>query len=216
MKRKLDRYVELLACENEKINLVSRRCTREDLERHCEDALVAARWFQFNGNDIVDVGSGGGFPGIPLAIANPSGKFTLVEADLKKSDFLRLVVRELLLENVEVVRERAETFGQCEKGREKFDVAVARAVAGLNILAEFALPLVRVGGVFIAWKGRNYAVEIEEARDALEILGGKVERVRTYVLLESERHLVEIRKVSSTPERFPRRVGVPAKRPLSR
>lgn len=214
MRERFERYKCLLLEENKKINLVSRRCTVEELEMHVQDAIVAHRYWDFRGQQVVDVGSGGGFPGVPLAIACPEGMFTLVEADLKKSQFLQRAAAELGLQNVRVIRERAEVVGRDPYYRERFDFALARAVAQLNTLAEYALPLVRRGGLFLAWKGRNYEVEIEMAENALEILGGHLEEIKKYILVDSERCILAVRKVKPTLQRFPRRTGVPGKRPL--
>jgi len=213
-KESLNRFMDLLLSENEKTNLVSRRLTQTDLEQHVEDALAACPYQEFSGREVIDVGSGGGFPGVPLAIAFPAGRFTFVEADLKKSQFLMRVCQELNLVNTRVVRERAEVLGRDPRYREKFDVATARAVAELNVLLEYVLPLVKVGGEFIAWKGKNYPVELERAGPAMETLGGDLQEVKKYILGDGYRYLLFIKKVAATPERFPRRTGVPAKRPL--
>ncbi len=213
MKEVLQKFKELLLEENEKINLISRRADPNDVDRHIEDALTACKHFDFDDKKIIDVGSGAGFPGIPLAAACPRGQFTLLESELKKSQFLVMAIEVLGLKNVKIWRERAEVAGRTV-GREGFDCAVARAVSELNTLAEYVLPLVKVDGVFLAWKGRNYSVELERAENALQELGGQVEDIKSYSLGGSQRYLLVIKKVKSTPNRFPRRVGVPKKRPL--
>ena len=213
MKEVLLKFKEMLLEENEKINLISRRADATDVDRHIEDALVAGNYYNFDDKKVIDVGSGAGLPGIPLAAACPRGEFTLLESELKKSQFLAMAVEVLGLMNVKIWRERAEAAGRTVS-REGFDYAVARAVSELNTLAEYALPLVKVGGTFLAWKGRNYAVELERGQNALMVLGGQLEDVKSYSLGGSQRYLLVIKKVKSTPNRFPRRIGVPKKRPL--
>ena len=165
---------------------------------------------------VIDVGSGAGFPGLPLKIAYPAMKLTLVESVGKKVSFLRHVVRTLELEGVEIVQERAETLGQTPAYRENFDWALARAVAVLPVLAEYLLPLVHVGGSMIAMKGESGPAEAHSAERAMRLLGGHLRKLVPVTLpgVADERYLVVIDKLAATPKDFPRRVGVPAKRPL--
>ena len=165
---------------------------------------------------IVDVGSGAGFPGVPLKIVQPDLSLTLLEATEKKVRFLEHLVGSLELENVTVLHARAEEAGQKVPHRSGYNVAVARAVAALPVLAEYLLPFVRVGGTAIAQKGQYPAQELQAATNAVATLGGVIKQVVSVNIaeLDGERHLICIQKVTSTPRQYPRRTGVPAKKPL--
>jgi 16S rRNA (guanine527-N7)-methyltransferase len=165
----------------------------------------------------IDVGSGAGFPGVVLRIAMPALRLTLLEATGKKAEFLRFLIERLGLTDVTVINARAEEAGQDPVHRERYDLALARALAGMTTLAELTLPLVRVGGLVIAQKGEDPMAEVEAGRPAILTLGGQVQGIRPVVVpnLEGARHLVALRKISSTPSKFPRRPGMPAKRPLT-
>lgn len=165
---------------------------------------------------MVDIGAGAGFPGLPLKIFLPHVGLTLIESVAKKTAFLRHLVQVLGLEAVQVLTCRAEEAGRSPSHREAYDLALARAVAGLPTLVEYALPLVRPGGFFVAYKGREVEEEVSQAQTALDLLGGRLSAICPVEVpgLEAPRHLVIIEKVSPTPERFPRRPGLPAKRPL--
>jgi 16S rRNA (guanine527-N7)-methyltransferase len=165
---------------------------------------------------LIDVGAGAGFPGVPLAIAFPQLRVTLLEATGKKVAFLDDLARALALDNVTTLQGRAEDLGQREEHREQYDLAVARAVAGMRTLVEYALPFVRVNGTVIASKGADAAEETEAAAKAIQQLGGELRQVVPVVLptLDEPRGLAVIEKVAPTPARYPRRAGVPSKRPL--
>ena len=165
---------------------------------------------------IIDVGTGAGFPGLPIKIVYPALDLTLVDSVGKKVDFCRHISQKLGLENVEVIRGRAEELGQLSDHREQYDWAVARAVAILPVLAEYLLPLVRLEGGMIAMKGENAPAEAHSAENALRILGGTLRRLIPVSLpgVADERYLVVVDKVVATPRQYPRRVGLPAKRPL--
>ena len=166
---------------------------------------------------LIDVGTGAGFPGIPLKIINPSIKLTLSESVSKKADFCRIAIEELRLTNSQVITGRAETIGQDKKLRERYNWAVARAVAPLLILVEYLLPLVRIGGSVLAQKGSDVDIEIDQANNAIRILGGKLDSVIPITLPDGmgERTLIHIRKIAPTPEKYPRRPGAPKKSPLN-
>lgn len=168
------------------------------------------------GERLLDVGTGAGLPGIPLAIAAPDAEVVLLEAVRKKVGFLEGVVRELGLANVRVVWGRAEEFGRREGYRESFDRVAARAVAPLRELVEYTLPFVRLGGLFVAWKGPKAGEEIEEALGAIGVLGGKLQAVEEYRLPRGgdRRYLVVVRKERPTAPAYPRRAGVPRRKPL--
>jgi 16S rRNA (guanine527-N7)-methyltransferase len=162
------------------------------------------------------VGTGAGFPGIPLKILYPNLKLTLVESVGKKTAFCQHIVNTLKLENVNVVKARAEEVGQDRRHREKYDVAVARAVANLNVLSEYLLPLVRLGGIMLAQKGESGPAEAQSAEGAMKILGGKLKQVIPIHLpgIVDDRYLVLAEKVAAAPQNYPRKPGMPAKMPL--
>jgi 16S rRNA (guanine527-N7)-methyltransferase len=209
------RFVQLLFAENEKQNLVSRKAGSEEIEQHVRDSLQLLEWVNLVNLEVIDIGSGAGFPGLILAMACPQSRFTLLESDLKKSGFLQMVIEELGLENVLVIRERAEVLGQDRQYRNSYDVCTNRAVAAMSVVLEYGIPLIKRGGRVFLWKGRNYQQEIAEAEVALEILGGKIEDVYLYNLRQArDRAIVAVEKVGRTPGQYPRRVGAPAKSPL--
>lgn len=211
------RYAEILIEWNRRLNLTRIIEPDEIAVKHFLDSLSIYPALPPDTGRIIDVGSGAGFPGLPLKIALPHLRLTLLEATGKKTAFLRHAVETLGLAEVEILTARAEEAGHLAEHREQYDVALARAVAALPVLAEYTLPLVRVGGLVVAQKGQQPAAEIETARPALRILGGEIRRVLPVDLpgLTDARHLVLIAKKQATPSRYPRRPGLPAKRPLA-
>lgn len=215
MEYKTREFVVQLLAENQKQNLVSRKTIGDELDKHIEDSLKIAEYVSLDGQTLIDIGSGAGFPGMILAIHHPDCQVTLVESDRKKSDFLIRVGKSLELHNVEVITERAEILGQQPAHRERYTLCTSRAVASLNALVELSLPLVRVGGKAVYWKGRNHPQEIEAAGNAMLILGGEIQTIHGYSLVqERDRVLIVVRKVLPTPGKYPRRPGIPVKRPL--
>jgi 16S rRNA (guanine527-N7)-methyltransferase len=187
--------------------------------RHFLDSLTCYLAMNtITSESVVDVGTGAGFPGIPLKILCPGLRLTLIEATGKKAEFCSHVVAGLGLENVQVVHGRAEEIAQERKHREVYDIALARAVAPLRILVEYLLPFVRVGGRAIAQKGETAHAEAHEAVGAMGILGGGVDRLIPIELpgVVETRYLVVLKKIAATPEKYPRRAGIPEKRPLQR
>ena len=166
---------------------------------------------------VIDVGSGAGFPGIPLKIICPSMHLTVVESVGKKAMFCQHIVDTLGLKGVEVLQERAEVIGKQEQHRQNYDWALARAVAVMSVLMEYLLPLVKIGGYALAMKGETAPAEAHEAEHAIQVLGGHLRQLVPITLpsVEDERYLVVIDKVAATPEKYPRRVGIPGKRPLN-
>jgi len=214
MEINVKRFLDLLKEENQRQNLISRQAGQAEMERHVQDSLEGQAWIK-EGLEVVDIGSGAGFPGLVLAMTCPQARFTLIEADLKKSGFLEAVIKELGLKNVQVIRERVEKLGQDKRWREGYDLCTSRAVASVRILLEYGLPLVKPGGRLLMWKGINFRQELSEAHNALQTLGGEVEKVITYSLMSSDdRVIVAVKKVRATPDQYPRRIGVPAKKPL--
>jgi 16S rRNA (guanine527-N7)-methyltransferase len=207
----LEQYLALLLETNKSFNLTAITDPAEAWDKHVLDSLTLVRDLAAlpAGSAIVDVGSGGGLPALPLALALPALQFTLLEATAKKARFLAQAAESLGLANVQVVSERAETFGQ-GAGRERFAAATSRAVSRLPVLLELTLPLVKVGGLSLAIKGEQAALEIEEATGALRILHGHVEETRR----TQTGVVVRVRKTGQTPARYPRRAGEPKRAPL--
>jgi 16S rRNA (guanine527-N7)-methyltransferase len=206
-------YMNLLLEWNEKINLTAITEPKEIILKHFIESITIQKYINKN-DKIVDVGTGAGFPGIPLNIIKDSAKYTLVDSLNKRIKFLDEVINEIELKNMNTVHARIEDFAK--ENRENYDIAMSRAVAALNILLEYLLPLVKVGGTCICMKGSNVKEEIANSKNALEILGGKIEKVEEIILPESDmvRNIVIIKKVKNTPTRYPRKAGIPVKEPL--
>ncbi len=202
---------------NKKISLTAIRDVDGIRTKHFLDSFSCVlAWGDQPPKTLVDVGSGAGFPGIPLKILYPRLKLTLVESVAKKAKFCQHIVDTLKLDDVCVIQTRAEKLGQDPEHRESYDWAIARAVAKLPVLSEYLLPLVKVGGTMIAQKGERGLVETQEAENALRLLGGHLRQVIPVTLpgVVEERYLVLADKISATPAAYPRREGIPAKRAL--
>lgn len=203
---------------NKKFNLTSIRDPESIRTKHFLDAFSCVlAWKENPPKHLVDVGTGAGLPGIPLKILYPAMRLTLVESVGKKTSFCRHVVEVLKLEGVEVLTIRAEELGQDPAHRETYDWAVARAVANLPVLAEYLLPLVQVGGAMLAQKGESGLAEAHSAEKAFSLLGGEVRQLIPLTLpgVVEERYLVVVDKVAATPPQYPRKPGIPTKKPLS-
>lgn len=212
--KKLQLFCEFLTEYNTKINLTSITDKKEVWIKHFLDSLLGSAYFE-NGASVLEIGSGGGFPSIPLKIVREDLKFTLCDSTGKKCEYLKEAVKYLKLDNLEVVCARAEDLGKNPVYREKFDIVTARAVARMNTLSEYCLPLVKVGGKFIALKGEAKE-ELEEAAGAIDILGGKVAVTDRKELPfgYGERNVIVIEKVKNTPSCYPRGNGKERKKPL--
>jgi 16S rRNA (guanine527-N7)-methyltransferase len=213
----LSLYERELVDWNTRFNLTAIRNPQEIRIKHFLDSLTCLLALRESPVDrLIDIGTGAGFPGIPIKIIYPKMQLTLVESVGKKAEFCRHVVKILDLQRVEVVQERAETLGQNPAYREQYDWAIARAVAILPVLAEYLLPLVRVSGRMLAMKGESGPAEAHSAEQAMRVLGGHLRQLLPVTLpgVAEERYLVVIDKVAATPVGYPRKVGVPAKRPL--
>lgn len=211
-------YFKFLLSENEKYNLTAITAPEAVISKHFLDSMAVQTEVKFKkGENIIDIGSGAGFPGVVLKIANKGIVPVLLESRLKRVNFLLLLITRLKLENeIKVIHGRAEDYGQKKNYRERFDWALARAVAPMNILVEYCLPFVKVGGQCLLYKGSQYQQELEQAQTAIKILGGEVQESKIINVpgTRVERSLVIINKRKETPASYPRRTGIPKKRPL--
>jgi 16S rRNA (guanine527-N7)-methyltransferase len=210
------RYADLLIDWNLRFNLTAIVEPREIVIRHFLDSLSASRAIPPGPLKLIDVGAGAGLPGLPLKLVRPEISLTLVEATRKKCDFLKAVIDDLQLTDAQVVNARAEEAGRRAEHREKYDIAIARAVADLPVLIEYLLPFVRIGGFAVAQKSRGAADELDRADMAILLLGGLGSAVVKVSVpgLPDERALIMIEKITATSDEYPRRTGVAAKKPL--
>jgi len=202
---------------NQKFNLTAIRDVESIRTKHFLDSLSCAlAWRSSPPNRLIDIGTGAGFPGIPLKILYPSLKLTLVESVGKKAMFCQHMVGVLGLDHVEVIQARAEDLGQDPNHREKYDWAVARAVANMSVLSEYLIPLVKIGGTVLAQKGESGPAEAQSAEHAMKLLGGKLKQLIPVNLpgVVDDRYLILIDKIAATPPRYPRKPGIAAKQPL--
>lgn len=208
-------YMNLLLEWNEKINLTAITDKDEIILKHFVDCLTISKYIKENAC-IIDVGTGAGFPGIPLKISRKDVKIVLMDSLNKRINFLNEVIQSLKLENIETIHSRAEELGKNKKYREKFDVATSRAVANLNTLSEYMLPFVKKGGISICMKGPGADEEVQKGKRAISILGGEISSVDSFDLPNSDiaRNVVIINKKDVTPGKYPRKAGTPAKEPL--
>lgn len=216
-KEQFDRYYELLIEWNRVMNLTGITDYEEVNLKHFTDSLTVVRIKELkNVSSLIDVGTGAGFPGIPIKIAFPHIEVTLLDSLNKRIKFLNQVVEELGLNNVITLHGRAEDYARKTEYREKFDLCVSRAVANLSTLSEYCLPFIKKGGCFVSYKSAESDEEIKQSEKALDILGGKVKTVDKFMLPGSDmgRALVMIEKVKNTPGKYPRKAGVPSKEPL--
>jgi 16S rRNA (guanine527-N7)-methyltransferase len=209
-------YEKLLLEWNRKFNLTAITDPDEVRVKHFYDSLTCLKLIKENRFSLIDIGCGAGFPGLPLKIVRPEMKLVLVDAVRKKTDFCSAVVEALKLTDVTVIHARAEDIGRDPEHREKYDWAAARAVASLPVLAEYLLPLVKTGGCALAQKGGEPAEELAASANAIAILGGSPAETTSFKLpvRDDARTLVSIRKIKATPKKYPRKAGLPAKKPL--
>ena len=213
----LQRYEQELIDWNNRMNLTAIREPEGIRTKHFLDSYTCLLAFRdIPPTSLIDIGTGAGFPGLPLKIIYPNMRLTLVDSIGKKTTFCQHVVNVLGMEKVEVLQSRAEELGQNKAHREKYDWAVARAVANLNILVEYLLPLARVGGGILAQKGESAPAEAHAAEGAIRLLGGHLRQLIPITLpgVADERFLVVVDKIAASPPNYPRRVGVPSKTPL--
>lgn len=217
IEEKFEQYKEILKEWNQKINITTIEEDEDIYIKHFLDSVILFDKSKINEEKtIIDVGTGGGFPGIPLKIINKNYKITLLDSLKKRIDFLSLVISELKLKDINAIHGRAEDFGQNLEYREKFDICVSRAVAPLSVLSEYCLPFVKIGGYFAAYKSQNISEEIENSKNAINKLGGKIKEIREIILPGTEivRNIVIIDKVEATKKNYPRKAGKPNKDPL--
>lgn len=216
-KEQFDRYYELLIEWNKVMNLTGITEYEEVNLKHFTDSLTIVRIADMkNISTLIDVGTGAGFPGIPIKIVFPHVKVILLDSLNKRIKFLNQVIEELDLKNVVTLHGRAEDYAKKVEYREKIDLCVSRAVANLSTLNEYCLPFVRKGGYFVSYKSADSDEEIHQSEKALKILGGKIDKTDKFILPGSDmgRALVRIEKVNHTPGKYPRKAGVPSKEPI--
>ena len=213
--KSFEKYMNLLLEWNEKINLTAITQPEEIKLKHFVDSLTVLKYINED-DKVIDIGTGAGFPGIPLKIMNKNTKITLLDSLNKRINFLNIVIEKLDLSNIQAIHGRAEEIARNKLYREKYDVAVSRAVANLSTLTEYMLPFVKVGGKCICMKGANVNEELERAQNAIKELGGEIERVDNFYLSDNdnERNIIVIKKIKKTKSKYPRKAGTPSKEPL--
>ncbi len=224
-----EKYYELLIEWNSFMNLTSITDMDEVIDKHFVDSILLLKYISFTDEEesfdkiifsknssLIDIGSGAGFPGIPLKIMCPYLKFTLVDSLNKRINFLNEVIDKLSLDNITAIHSRAEIIGKNSDHREKYDICFSRAVSNLSVLSEFCLPLVKNNGYFISYKGSNIDEELDSAGNAIDILGGKVLKTESFIIpdTDNKRSLIFIKKDKATPKQYPRKEGTPLKNPL--
>lgn len=212
----LIKYNFLLVEKNKVMNLTAHKTEQESWMNNVQDSLLFVDVFRELGSVcLLDIGSGGGCPAVPIGIAAPMLKVTMLDSTLKKIDFLNSVVKELDLKNMTALHARAEELAHDGANREKFDCVTARAVAGLPTLLEYALPFLKVGGLLFAFKGKNWNLEIENSKNALKTLGCEIAAVHQKILTNDiERALIVVRKTRETDKKYPRMGNAPRTKPL--
>ncbi|MDE8733172.1 16S rRNA (guanine(527)-N(7))-methyltransferase RsmG [Eubacteriales bacterium DFI.9.88] len=215
--KKYETYMEGILKWNEAVNLTSITEPSQFIQKHYIDSLLSVIYKEFqNAELIIDVGTGGGFPGIPLALAAPDKKFVLIDSLNKRIKIIKELCGELEIDNVTAIHGRAEELARNKNHRQKYDLCVSRAVANMATLSEYCLPFIRRGGWFLAYKGPNTDEEIKESANALRMLGGKIRREEHAKLsnFNLEHKIIFIEKTGDTPSKYPRKAGTPSKDPL--
>ena len=216
-KEQFDKFYELLVEWNKVMNLTGITEYEEVNEKHFVDSLSIVKAIDMNQvHSLVDIGTGAGFPGIPLKIAFPHIKVVLLDSLNKRINFLNTVIKELGLENIETIHGRAEDFAKQLEYREQFDLCVSRAVANLATLSEYCIPYVKKDGMFVPYKSGEIDEEVEQSKKAIHVLGGKLDKVIKFQLPGTEigRSFVKIDKVQNTAKKYPRKAGLPSKEPI--
>lgn len=212
---KYQKYMDGILNWNEHINLTAITDRDEFVSKHYIDSLVCSGLEEFRASrKVLDLGTGAGFPGVPLAIANPDKKFILMDSLLKRLKIIDQLTKEIGIFNTETVHGRAEELARNKMYRESFDVCISRAVANLATLAEYCLPFVKEGGYFLAYKGPVANEELEKASKAIKVLGGEVERIEPAEFDGYKHNIVVVKKIAKTGKKYPRKAGMPSKEPI--
>ena len=214
--RKFYKYMELLLEWNNKMNLTAITDPNDIILKHFIDSVIIEKYLEQD-NKLIDVGTGAGFPGVPISIIRNDLQITLMDSLNKRIKFLDEDVEKNKLINVDTVHSRAEELARDKDFREKFDVATSRAVASLNVLLEYMIPFIKVGGYCICMKGTNIDEEVNNAQKALDLLKCKIEKIDKFVLPGSDygRSIIIVKKIGKTSDKYPRKPGTPAKEPLA-
>lgn len=207
-------YMNGILSWNDKINVTAIKDEKEFIVKHFVDSLTAKDYIATE-DRVLDIGTGAGFPGIPLKLVHSNNKFVLVDSVNKKLNVIRDLIPKLELKNIECIHGRAEDLANNKEYRETFDIVTSRAVSNLSTLVEYMLPFVKVGGKIICLKGPNYEEELRNATKAIKVLGGKLEAIENKIISDDyERNLIVIRKINPTPKQYPRGQGKPLKEPI--
>ena len=212
-------YYEMLIEKNKVMNLTAITEKEDVIIKHFIDSIAVIQYLKDNGlselNSIIDIGTGAGFPGIPLKIMIPDVNITLLDSLNKRIKFIEEVVSEIKLSNVNAIHGRAEDFANDKVYREQYDLCVSRAVANLSTLSEYCIPFVKKGGLFVSYKAGDSEEEINNSKNAIKLLGGKISKVENFILPNNDsRAFVIVKKINNTEKKYPRKAGVPAKNPL--
>lgn len=208
------KYMQGILEWNTKINLTAITEEKMFIVKHFVDSLTINKYIK-DYKSLIDIGTGAGFPGIPLKIVNSNMKITVIDSINKKLNVIRDLSNKINFKNLEIIHTRAEDLAQDKKYRESYDIATTRAVSNLSTIVEYMLPFVKVNGLAICMKGPNFKEEVEDARKAIQILGGKIEKIESLnVGNELERNIIIIKKVKNTPNKYPRKAGIPRKEPI--
>lgn len=212
---KLIEYMDGVLSWNEKVNLTAITNREEFVVKHLIDSILCCNFPEFiQAKTIIDVGTGAGFPGVPLAVISPEKKFLLADSLNKRIKIISELTEKLSIFNVEAVHGRAEEMARNDRYREMFDLSVARAVANLSVLCEYCLPFIKTGGYLLAYKGPDAEEEAAGAKKAIEVLGGRLDRIEPVNLQGFNHNIIVIEKIKSTPKKYPRNAGTPTKEPL--
>lgn len=208
-------YMQEIIEWNKNINLTAITEEKDIIQKHFVDSLTILKYTN-NNDKIIDVGTGAGFPGIPLKISNETLNITLLDSLNKRILFLNNIIEKIELKNIKTIHSRVEDSATDMQYREQYDIATSRAVAQLNVLLEYLLPLVKIGGKCICMKGGNIEEELNASKNALNILGGRISKIDTFELPNSDikRNIIIVEKIKNTPKNYPRKAGIPSKKPL--
>lgn len=213
--KSFEEYMDGILEWNEKINLTAITDKNEFISKHFIDSILGYNFEEYtNADSVIDIGTGAGFPGVPLAIVSPDKSFVLADSLNKRLKAINDLTSKIGIDNVETVHGRAEELAKNKHYRESFDICVSRAVANLAVLAEYCLPFIRTGGYLLAYKGPDAEDEVKKAEKAIKVLGGKFKRIESVNLDGYNHNIVVIEKIKNTPAKYPRKAGTPSKEPI--